>query len=192
MFVLHEGGLGVECNATPTLPYSNKMWKEAALEVIPVICSHNWRNIENSQKCLVCFSAGDVHLDSIDFIPITTPSGINSADLIDQSPLCHDFQKTAESPAKCSCRSWTEERRLPMSYKWADWDISWAWQTPLWVWVLKKAKFPMIILPFAWLSSFLHAATLVLVQYCVFLVTFHEISVLFPQEKHWFLKYFVS
>lgn len=40
-----------------------------------------------SRKRLACCSVGEVHLNTIDFIPVPAPTGTNSADLIDQRPL---------------------------------------------------------------------------------------------------------
>lgn len=40
-----------------------------------------------SRKCLSCCSVGDVHLNTIDFVPIAAPNGTNSAALIDHGPL---------------------------------------------------------------------------------------------------------
>lgn len=40
-----------------------------------------------SGKRLVCRNAEDVHLNTIDFLPVPAPAGANSADQNDRSPL---------------------------------------------------------------------------------------------------------
>lgn len=57
-----------------------------------------------SRKRLACCRVGDVHLNTIDFIPIPTPNGTNSAGLIDQGPLHCKFNTTAKTPARCTCK----------------------------------------------------------------------------------------
>lgn len=51
-----------------------------------------------SGKRLVCCNAEDVHLNIIDFLPVPAPTGANSADLIDRSPLHCKLDKAEENP----------------------------------------------------------------------------------------------
>lgn len=51
-----------------------------------------------SGKRLVCCNAEDVHLNTIDFLPVPAPTGANSADLIDRGPLHSKLDKAEENP----------------------------------------------------------------------------------------------
>lgn len=62
------------------------------------------------RKRLACCSVGDVHLNTIDFIPVPAPTGTNSADLIDQGPLHCKLNKTAETPTWCTCKLRIEQK----------------------------------------------------------------------------------
>lgn len=51
-------------------------------------------------KRLVCCNAEDVHLNTIDFLPVPDPTGANSADLIDRGPLRCKFDKAEKKNKK--------------------------------------------------------------------------------------------
>lgn len=63
-----------------------------------------------SRKRLACCSVGEAHLNTIDFIPVPAPTGINSADLIDQGPLHCKLNKTAETLTWCTCKLRIEQK----------------------------------------------------------------------------------
>ena len=50
-----------------------------------------------SGKRLVCCHAEDVHLNTIDFLPVPAPTGANSTDLIDRGPLHCKLDKAEEN-----------------------------------------------------------------------------------------------
>lgn len=86
-----------------TLHQRRKMWKEAC-DQTSVPATGRMTNVVSGKR-LVCCNAEDVHLNSIDFLPVPAPTGANSANLIDPGLLRGKLDKAEENPDTIPARS---------------------------------------------------------------------------------------